>query len=273
MSEKEYLNVLVIGAHPDDCELFAGGTAAKFAARGDKVKFVSVTNGDVGHHQESGDALAKRRKEETIKAAQVLGIEYDILPFHDGKLTPSLETREQIIRSIREWKANLVFTHRPNDYHPDHRYTSLLVQDAAYMVMVPNVCPDTPPLMTNPMFFYMWDGFKKPYPFQVDIAVAIDDVTTQKFDMIECHQSQFFEWLPHTFGQLNEVPQSPEDRRKWLEDTWGAWLLQMRDCAAEKLCQRYGVIETASIKYAEPFEICEYGTKPSAEDLYRLFPR
>src|SRR5437867_1733505 len=137
------LHIICFGAHPDDCELQAGGTAAMWAARGHKVKFVSVTNGDIGHWRDAGGPLARRRKAEVEQAAQILGITTEVLDIHDGELLPTLENRRALTRLIREWKADLVMGPRPNDYHPDHRYTGVLVQDAAYMVTVPHFCPDT----------------------------------------------------------------------------------------------------------------------------------
>ena len=147
------LRVIAFGAHPDDCDIRAGGTAAQFAALGHAVKFVSVTNGDAGHQTEGGGALAMRRRAEAMESARRLGVTYEVLDNHDGELLPTVEVRGQIIRRIREWRADIVLAPRPNDYHPDHRYTGVLVQDAAYMVVVPNICPDTPALRKNPAFF------------------------------------------------------------------------------------------------------------------------
>ncbi|HEY8733868.1 MAG TPA: PIG-L family deacetylase, partial [Puia sp.] len=132
------IRVIMIGAHPDDCDEQGGGTAAIFAKMGYAVKFLSVTNGDAGHQTLKGKELAKRRYAETQEAARRLGISYDVLGNHDGLLMPSLEVRLEIIKKIREWNADIVIAPRPNDYHPDHRYTGVLVQDAAYMVAVPN---------------------------------------------------------------------------------------------------------------------------------------
>ena len=173
---KEPLRIIVFGAHPDDCELEAGGTAALWSKLGYKVKFVSVTNGDIGHYQMAGAILARRRTEEVKKCAQILGIETEVLDIHDGELLPTLENRRIITREIREWKADLVISPRPNDYHPDHRYTGILVQDAAFMVIVPSFCPDVPALRKNPVFLYTEDDFKKPNPFSPDIVVPIDPV-------------------------------------------------------------------------------------------------
>ena len=150
-------------------------------AKGHQVKFVSVTNGDAGHQSEGGGALAKRRRAEAQEAARRFGIaEYEVLDNHDGELEPTLAVRQEIIRRIRRWNADVVIAPRPNDYHPDHRYTGVLVQDTAYMVMVPNVCPDTPPLRKNPVFLYSQDGFQRPNPFRPDVAVSIDSVFDQK---------------------------------------------------------------------------------------------
>src|SRR5688500_7430823 len=168
------LNVIAFGAHPDDCDQRAGGSAAKWAALGHRVRFVSVTNGDAGHETEGGGALAARRRAEAREAGRRIGIEYVTLDNHDGELLPTLKPREDIIRQIRQWNADLVLAPRPNDYHPDHRYTGVLVQDAAYMVVVPNITPDTPALRKNPVFMYFQDGFQRPNRFRPDVAVAID---------------------------------------------------------------------------------------------------
>src|SRR5512133_3221102 len=187
------LRIICFGAHPDDCELQAGGTAAMWAAKGHKVKFVSTTNGDIGHWRDAGGPLALRRKAEVEAAARVLGITVEVLDIHDGELLPTLENRRTLTRLIREWHADIVMGPRPNDYHPDHRYTGVLVQDAAYMVTVPNFCPDVPFLRDNPVFLYYPDGFQKPNPFQPDVVVAIDSVIDKKLDALGVLVSQFAE--------------------------------------------------------------------------------
>src|ERR1017187_5981978 len=122
------IHVIAFGAHPDDCDIRFAGTAALFAELGHAVKFVSVTNGDAGHQTMRGAALAQRRAAEARESARRLGIEYEVLNNHDGELLPTLEVRKQIIREIRQWKADIVLAPRPNDYHPDHRYTGVLAQ-------------------------------------------------------------------------------------------------------------------------------------------------
>ena len=195
------LKIIVFGAHPDDCDIKAGGIAIKYANLGHEVKFVSVTNGDAGHHEIGGVELARRRRAEAQAAGAVAGIEYHVLDNHDGELEPTLENRKKIIRQIRNYTPDLILTHRPNDYHPDHRYTSILVQDSAYMVTVPNICTDTPALSYNPVIAYLSDNFQKPQPFSPDVVIAIDEVIEKKIDMLHCHTSQMYEWLPFKRGQ------------------------------------------------------------------------
>ena len=243
------LNIIAIGAHPDDCDQRAGGTAAKYAALGHRVRFVSVTNGDAGHQTEGGGALAARRRAEAQAAGRRIGIDYIVLDNHDGELLPSLAVREQIIRQIRLWNADLVLAPRPNDNHPDHRYTGILVQDAAYMVVVPNITPDTPALRKNPIFMYFEDRFEKPAPFRPDVAVSIDDVIEKKIDMMNAHVSQMYEWLPWVDGTLERVPKDSAERRRWLRETragrprvWSTrtGLRSVCDVAARRQCRPGG---------------------------------
>jgi len=266
---QEKINVVVIGAHPDDCDIDAGGTAILWAKAGHNVMFVSVTNGDAGHHEKGGGALAKIRMAEAQEAGRRFGVKYVVLDNHDGELMPTLENRLKIIRLIRQWNADVVIGPRPNDYHPDHRNTAILVQDAAYMVIVPNVAPDTPPLKKNPVFLFTQDGFQKPYPFQPDIAVDITSVADQKIYAMAAHESQFFEWLPWTNGTLDQVPKAEKERLDWL----ARWRNQeIPESIRKSLVKWYGNEYASRAKIAEAFEICEFGRKPTDEEIRRLFP-
>jgi len=262
------VRVIVFGAHPDDCDSDVGGTAILYAKMGHKVKFVSMTNGDAGHFEKGGGALAKIRMAEAKEAGKRFGVEYEVLDNHDGELMPTLENRLKIIRQIRNWNADIVIAPRPNDYHPDHRYTGILVQDAAYMVIVPNVAPDVPPLDKNPVFVYCQDGFQKPSPFNPEIAVNIDDVFEQKIYAMAAHESQYFEWLPWTNGTLDKVPADEEGRLEFLAN-WRQF--KPNNATIESLKIWYGE-KGAIVKHAEGFEICEYGKQPSKEEILRLFP-
>jgi LmbE family N-acetylglucosaminyl deacetylase len=263
------LRIIMIGAHPDDCDQDGGGTAILFSKMGHAVKFVSVTNGDAGHQSIGGGMLAKRRMAEAKEAGKRFGVEYDVLDNHDGELLPTLEVRLQIIRKIREWNADVVIAPRPNDYHPDHRYTGVLVQDAAYMVAVPNVAADTPPLKKNPVFLYFQDFFQRPNPFRPDIAIDISSVYAQKIHALDAHESQVYEWLPWIGGYLNEVPTDVSKRESWLATNRTVRIIPEVRTALEKW---YGREAAAKVQHAEAFEICEYGSRPTEDDLKRLFP-
>jgi N-acetylglucosamine malate deacetylase 1 len=239
---------------------------------GYKVKFVSVTNGDIGHHQLAGAPLARRRTEEVKKCAQILGIETEVLDIHDGELLPTLENRRTITRLIREWKADAVIAPRPNDYHPDHRYTGILVQDAAFMVIVPSFCPDVPALRKNPVFLYTEDDFKKPNPFVPDVVVPIDDAIDLKVACVDALGSQFYEWNPWLFDYLSQVPNDPAARMEWTRNRVTKRYGSMADRFRPKLIELLGEEKGKAVKYAESFEICEYGSQPSGAELMRIFP-
>ncbi|MET6991660.1 PIG-L deacetylase family protein [Sediminicola arcticus] len=268
-TSKRVLNIIVFGAHPDDCDNKMGGTAALFAQMGHRVKFVSITNGDAGHYEKGGGNLAKIRRKEAQESAKRLGIEYTVLDNHDGELFPTIEVRHQVIREIRNWDADVVLTHRPVDYHPDHRYTGVLVQDAAYLVIVPNVTPDTPPLQKNPVFLYLQDHFQKPNEFKADIAVDITSVFDQKMDGLDAHTSQFYEWLPWTEGKLAEVPKNEKEKRAFLIKNWSR---PISPKVRESLVKWYGSKKAMTAVHAEAFEICEYGKQPTDEEIRQLFP-
>ncbi len=261
--------IIVIGAHPDDCDSDAGGTATLLAAMGHAVKFVAVTNGDAGHHLIQGKQLAERRYKETQEVARRLGVTYDVLDNHDGMLLPNLEVRLQIIRKIREWNADVVIAPRPNDYHPDHRYTGVLVQDAAYMVAVPNIAYDVPALRKNPIFLYTADHFQRPNPFRPDIAIDISSVFEKKISALDAHESQFYEWMPWIGHYEKEVPAGKEARFKWLVSRYSSPMKADVRAALEKW---YGKEKAEKASFAEAFEICEYGTQPSETQIRQLFP-
>src|SRR5438552_4117548 len=267
------LRIMCFGADPEDCEIQAGGVAALWAAKGHKVKFVSVTNGDIGHWREAGGPLALRRKAEVEAAATILGVTTEVLDIHDGELLPTIENRRALTRLIREWKADMVLGPRPNDYHPDHRYTGVLVQDAAYMVTVPFFCPEVAPLKDNPVFLYYPDSFQKPNPFQPDIAVSIDAVMEKKLDALGVIVSQFAEGGAN--GSANLLPADPDkqkQRHQQVRDGFAKRNQSIADHYRAGLEQWYGKDRAAKIKYAEAFEICEYGRRPDKAELARLFP-
>ena len=266
------MNIVCFGAHPDDGEVYAGGTLVKWSRAGHRVLLVSMTNGDIGHHEMSGGVLANRRRAEAARSAAIGGFRERILDNHDGELMPTLELRRTVVRIIREWQADVVLTHRPYDYHPDHRYTSMTVQDAAFMVTVPHFCPDVPALEKNPVFLYMMDHFTRPAPFQADVAVAVDDVMDTKWAMLDAMDSQFYEWLPWIERVPGgPVPQKAGARLAWLKETWSPFLREATERGRDALIARYG--DTGrDVAFAELFELCQYGSCPTPDELLALFP-
>jgi LmbE family N-acetylglucosaminyl deacetylase len=269
------LRIIVFGAHPDDAEFKAAGSAILWARQGHHVKLVSVTNGDIGHWQIAGGPLAQRRNSEVQAAAKKFGTTSQVLDNHDGELLPTLENRLKIIRLIRDWQADIVIAHRPWDYHPDHRYTGVLVQDAAFMVTVPFICPDTPPLTKNPVFLYSSDAFQKPYPFEADVAVDVGPSFDQKLDGIHELASQVYEGGAVGNEQfVRSVPPASDDagRRAWLREKWETRQGKEATRFRAKLIELYGQERGKDVKFAEAFEICEYGRQPTPAEIKQLFP-
>jgi len=266
------LRLLIIGAHPDDADYAAGGTAALYRSAGYTVKMVSLTNGDAGHQTLRGPELVRRRRAEAAAAGAVIGADYDVFDNADGELLPTLENRRQVIRLMRSFRPDIVLTHRPNDYHPDHRYTSQLVQDAAYMVTVPAIAADTPHLAENPVIAYLPDDFQKPCPFQPSVLVDVGGVLDQIVAMLHCHQSQFYEWLPFNGGYVDQVPTEDAARRGWLAAQTRQRLRPRADRYRALLLRQLGPERGARVEYVEAFEACEYGAPLDEAARRRLFP-
>ena len=271
-TQDKKLRIIVFGAHPDDAELDAGGVAALWAARGHAVKFVSMTNGDVGHFSMAGGPLAQRRMAEVQECARLLGIETQVLDIHDGELMPTLENRKIVARLIRDWQADIVLFHRPYDYHPDHRYTGELVQDAAVVVVAPFFVPDTPPTPRNPVFLYTADGFKKPYPFDPTIVVGIDEVADQKWDCVSAMPSQFGDEHSWQASTGSDIPSGEEERKAYLLNRVKTRNQAVADQYRDRLIALYGEERGNQFQYAEAFELCQYGSQPDIETLKSLFP-
>lgn len=267
--QKKYM---MIGAHPDDADISFGGTAALLIAAGHKVKFVSVANGCCGHHEEEPASLAERRYKEAQAAAKIAGLEYEILPIPDCEVEANLENRRLIVKLIREFGPDVVITHRPCDYHADHRNTAQLVIDASFLIRVPNYCPDIPVPEKWPVFLHCWDQFKKPYPFTPDIVIAIDSVIEKKLDMIDCHKSQVYEWLPwvHGYKDFDVTTMHDNDKRQWLTDKWLCRNAAQADSYRDLLIEQYGE-KGNNIQYVEALELCEYGRIVDQNELNELF--
>lgn len=263
--------LLVIGAHPDDCDECCAGLALKYRKLGRAVKFVSVTDGSAGHQSIDRKELAKIRKEEAQRAAAAADIEYQVLDFPDGGLEVNLNTRETVLRIIRTFSPDILVTHRPNDYHPDHRYTSQIVQDASYLVMVPLECPDTPAMTFQPAIFFMSDRFEKPYPFTPDAAISVDDEFEQKVRVISCHKSQFSGWLPWV-AKLQKLLPDNYDVERYAFDCINNRDSKTADRFRKMLISKYGMEKGSSVRYAEAYELSEYGYALSGDEWNEAFP-
>ena len=266
------LRVIAFGAHPDDAELKASGVAALWAAAGHKVKFVAMTNGDVGHFASAGGPLAKRRYAEVQECARILGITTEVMDIHDGELMPTLENRRTMSRLIREWQADIVLGHRPYDYHPDHRYTGVLMDDSAVVVVAPFFVPDTPPTPRNPVFMYYSDNFQDPKPFTPSIVVGIDAVADKKWQCVSAMPSQFADkdsWQGRT---IPNVPAGDRERAAFLLDIFKKRNTAVADLYRERLIALYGEERGRKIQYAEAFQLGQYGRQAPADELKAMFP-
>ena len=266
------VRVLIIGAHPDDADIKAGGSAAKWCALGHVVRLVSLTNGQAGHQKLSGLLLADRRLAEAQASAASIGASYVVLDHPDGELDDRLEYRLRVIRLIRGFRPDLIITHRSTDYHPDHRFAGLLVQDASYLLTVPAICRDLPHLARSPVILYFSDAFTKPCRFEPHVVVDVGPEFDRLVGMLHCHQSQFYEWLPFNAGYLDQVPKDDQARRSWLADRIGRRIRPLADRYRDLVIRTYGEEHGASVEYIEAFEVSEFGAPLDAAARARLFP-
>ncbi len=263
---------MAIGAHPDDAEYKAGGLAALYRRMGHEVLFLSLTDGAAGHHQSHGPDLVARRELEARRAADSIGAHAQVWDNPDGQLEPTLAVRERLIRAIRAFQPNLILTHRPGDYHADHRAVSLLVQDAAYLLGVPAVCPDVPHLPHVPVIAYYSDEFQRPYPFHADVVIDIADVWDAKVTLLDAHESQFYEWLPFNQGNHADVPEGATPRRAWLSGLMEQLSRRLADRVHDRLISLYGPSFGRVVHLVEAFEISEFGSPLDTDAMHRLFP-
>jgi len=264
--------IMCIGAHPDDCDLTFGGTAIKLAKAGHTVQFVSVTDGRSGHHVMETQELIDTRHREAEEAKKRLGIDsYLVLDNWDAYLTTDIKTREGLMKAIRTFAPDIILTHRPNDYHPDHRNTAILVQDCSYLVRVPKFLPDVPVTDVMPVIYYLCDDFMKPLPIDPEIVVDIDDVIDAKLYALDAFASQLYEWLPWITGDTREIPTAQSERIEFLHSTYSGSWAQTANRFRDKLIEKYGAVRGAQIKYAEAFEACEYGGNHDMEMEKTLF--
>lgn len=264
------MRILCFGAHPDDAEWYAGGSLVCWASKGHDVYAISLTNGNIGHHTIDKDTLTVIRRKEAEESARRGGYNSIVLDYPDGELVPSIELRKHIVEIIRRLKADVVITHRPVDYHPDHRACGIAIQDAVFLVTVPNFVPSEPALSQSPICLYMMDMFRKPQPFSPDFAVDISEYMEKKWDLLDAMSSQMYEWLPYLDHQLEEVPTETEKRKEWLKSRWES-LFRLPAIVFGKSFQDEIANYSGKFEFVEFFELSEYGRKPSKAELQDLF--
>jgi LmbE family N-acetylglucosaminyl deacetylase len=264
--------ILVLGAHPDDADIEAGGTAALWRDAGFVVRLVSLTDGRMGHHLTPGPAMAARRRDEARSAGAVIGAEYEVLDIPDGSLDDRLEYRHRLIRLIRAFRPDLIVTHRTIDYHPDHRFAGQLVQDAAYLLTVPGICPDLPHLDQVPIILFFQDGFTRPSSFQPDVVVDVGPALDRVVAMLDRHVSQFYEWLPFNAGYAHDVPRESAARRVWLGQQFRERIAPLADQYRDLVVAIYGADRGEKVAFIEAFEVSEQGSSLDAASRRRLFP-
>lgn len=191
------MNVLFVGAHPDDIEILAGGTAALYAQRGDKVFFCVATNGNVGSSTLSKEAIAAVRHQEALNAAKVVGAELIWLNFDDEFLLDSVETRLAFIEAFRVARPDVVFCLWREDYNPDHSISGMLVDECVHMGPVPNIKTASPPTDKIPHVYFM--DTAAGVNFVPEAYVDITNAFATKVKMVACHVSQN-EWMKDIFG-------------------------------------------------------------------------
>ncbi len=287
---EQKLRVMIIGAHPDDCDIECGGLALKYAEAGHAVKFLSMCDGSGGHQSMTPAEIAARRKGETQDVAKYAGLEYEVWDVVDCELMADLETRKRLVRCIRKFNPDIIFACRANDYHADHRNCGVLVQDASYLLIVPHFCSDVPAMKEMPVIMHYYDRFQNP-PFAPDVVIATDDVYARKVEMISNHVSQVFEWLPYTYGTLDQVPEGREEKLEWLKEprvpemvdesvlsmTYNNPTSEVRNAIPtakyrQKLVERYGKEKGMKVCFSEALALCEYGKPLKEGDMEKFFP-
>ena len=186
------MRVLAIGAHPDDLEILCAGTLAKYAAQGDHVTMAVATNGEVGSPTLAKKEIAEIRKEESMMAAAVIGADFVWMNHPDEFLFSNEHTRLDFLNVVRQSRPDVILTHGPSDYHPDHRATGQIVWDIRVMATVPNIKTQAPPCGKIPEIYYCDTvaGIDFVPQYYVDISSTFE----VKKRMLACHKSQSL-WL------------------------------------------------------------------------------
>ncbi len=207
-------------AHPDDAEIFCGGALALLQEQGWQVHIASMTPGDCGSNKLSPSEIAGIRRKEGAAAAAKIRAQYHCLDRRDLRICYDEPTIQAVVEMVREVDPDIVFTHPPHDYMPDHEMTSLLVRNACFAAPAPNFDtgrrPAAAPTGRIPHLYYSSpaggaDIFGVPAVFSVFVDVS--SVIGLKADMLACHASQR-RWLQEQHGMDNYI----EEMKSWAAE-------------------------------------------------------
>ncbi len=191
------MNILFVGAHPDDIETFAGGTAALYSARGDHLFFCVFTNGNCGSATLPSQEIAAVRHREAEEGAAVLGARLIWLDEDDEFLFDTRETRYKLVEAIRIARPDVVICHWIDDYNPDHTTSGRMVDECVSHAKIPNIKTASPPTDCIPHVYYM--DTPAGVNFVPEIYVDITSVFKTKVEMVSRHVSQG-SWMKHVFS-------------------------------------------------------------------------
>lgn len=191
------MRILAVGAHPDDLEILCAGTLARYTQQGNKVIMCHVTNGDKGHYEVPPHELAPIRQREAENAAEVIGADIIDLGLPDAGLAVDIPTRMVVVDVIREAAPDIIITHSPDDYAPDHVAASRLVFDASYICTAPSVKTVRKAHSIVTPIFYM--DTLAGMNFIPEEYVDITDTIETKKSMLSMHKSQL-DWLEEHGG-------------------------------------------------------------------------
>ncbi|MBQ7288269.1 MAG: PIG-L family deacetylase [Clostridia bacterium] len=195
------MNILAIGAHPDDVEIGCGGTLAKYAAQGHKIFIATATSGNIGSARHSMEEIARIRKQEAANSAAIIGAEYICLDYDDEMFYEDKSVRLAFINLVRHCKADVIFTHNPKDYNPDHELTSKIINDIAVMIPIAHIKTEEPPHDVIPSIWYFEPALSM--GFVPTDYVDITDFYETKMKMFSCMESQKA-WMADNYASLRD---------------------------------------------------------------------
>lgn len=195
------MNILAVGAHPDDVEINCAGTLAKYAAQGHKVFICTATNGNIGSATLPKEEIGAIRKAEAAKSASIIGAEYICLDYDDEFLFDGPDVRVKFINMVRYCKPDVIFVNNLKDYNPDHELTGKIITDIQVMYPIAKIETENPPCDIFPVVYYYEPA--KGLNFVPTDYVDITDYYETKRQMLLCHESQKL-WMADNYAGFTD---------------------------------------------------------------------